>query len=174
MNLIEAISEEHSKSRASLISVYIGESREHFSELMDLILGENLLLACRASWVMTHCEDAPVLAAPYFEKLLARISKDDAPPAVKRNTIKLFQEAEIPAALCGDIFNLCYEFLNNPDETAAVRIYSMTVLGRICQSEPELVDEIRLLIKQHLPYSSAGYKARARRVLKELDDVPKK
>jgi len=44
----------------------------------------------------------------------------------------------------------------------------MTVLARIVKREPELGRELRLVIEEQLPFAGAGFRARAKEVLKYL------
>ena len=169
MDLKEALLEEHSKTQSEIISTYIGKSETRFNQLMKLVLGNHELLAGRAAWTMGHCvEYHPDLAKPYLSALVELISKKDINKAITRNTTRILQVADIPRQLVAEVFNLCYNFLNDPDEAAAIRIYSMTVLTRICEKEPDLASEVELLITQHLPYASAGYRARARKAMPVL------
>jgi len=44
----------------------------------------------------------------------------------------------------------------------------MTVLANIAQKEPELKNELRLVIEQQLSHGSTGFCSRARKVLKMI------
>jgi hypothetical protein len=57
----------------------------------------------------------------------------------------------------------------DPKEPIAVRVFSMSVLANITRHEPDLKKELRIIIEDQLPFASAGFRARAKKVLKELE-----
>ncbi|MDF1815199.1 MAG: hypothetical protein P1V20_23565 [Verrucomicrobiales bacterium] len=174
MNIKETLLDDYSKTGSSLIACYIGDNAGRFRELMSLVTGADETLSRRAAWTMSHCcESHPELISPYLPELLEQISNPETHSALKRNTLRTLQNIEFPENLTGHIFNLCYNFVNDPDETAAVRAYSITVLTEICKSEPGLATEVALLIRQHLPHSPGSYKSRARITLSVLEKLQK-
>jgi hypothetical protein len=42
------------------------------------------------------------------------------------------------------------------------------VLGNIAQKLPDLKKELQLVVEDQLPYASAGYKSRAKKIIKTL------
>ena len=96
------------------------------------------------------------------------LDKKDAHVAVKRNIMRLLQDIEIPKPLYGTLTDKCFALLD-PKETIAVRVFSMTVLANIAKQEPDLKKELRIVIEDQLPYGSAGFLSRARKVLKEIN-----
>lgn len=175
MDIKETLLDDYSKTGSSLIACYIGDNAARFRELMSLVTGTDDTLSRRAAWTMSHCcESHPQLISPWLPELLEHISNPETHSALKRNTLRALQYIELPEKLTGHIFNLCYNFVNDPDETAAVRAYSITILTEISKSEPELASEVALLIRQHLPHSPGSYKARARKALSDLEKLQKK
>ena len=45
----------------------------------------------------------------------------------------------------------------------------MTVLGQLCKDYPELIPELKLCIEERLPYASAGFLSRAKKVRREIE-----
>ncbi len=65
-----------------------------------------------------------------------------------------------------------FEFLSSPDEAVAIRVYSMSLLEKLCRREPMLAGELRLHIEHQLPTcESAAFHSRARHVLRALDEM---
>ena len=54
------------------------------------------------------------------------------------------------------------------DEPIAVKVFAMTVAANICKHEPELKNELQLVIEDQLENASAGFRARAKKVFKQL------
>jgi hypothetical protein len=88
--------------------------------------------------------------------------------AVKRNVVRLLQFIEIPKQLQGLTADICFRFFHNKREPIAVRVFSMTVLSNLAKKLPELKNELIPLIEDQLPYGSAGFISRGRKVLREL------
>jgi hypothetical protein len=88
--------------------------------------------------------------------------------AVRRNVMRALQFVEIPPRLLGEIASICFDELASPVSPIAVRACAMTVLERVVEREPELGRELRLVIEQQLPYATAAFQARARKVLATL------
>jgi hypothetical protein len=57
----------------------------------------------------------------------------------------------------------------NKKEPIAVKVFSMTVLANLSKSSPDIKKELRIAIEDQLPYGSAGFVSRAKKVLKEID-----
>ncbi len=154
MKIREALLEEHSKMQSDIISAYIGNRQNRFDELMSLVFTNEEPLARRAAWTMGHCcREHPELIMPHLSELLDFLSKPGIHPAIFRNSFLILQTLDIPRALEGRIFNLCYDCVDAPEQTLATRVYAVTILARICQSEPALAREVELLINQHFRHS---------------------
>lgn len=149
---------------------WIGSDKKRFRELMALFLRGEYRVTQRAAWVLRHCaERDQSLVEPYLAKMVNRMLEPGVHVAVKRNVVGILQEIEIPRRLLGRIATICFDFLASQDETIAVRAFSMTVLANIAASEPDLKNELRLMIEQQLPWEGAAFQSRARHVLKQLN-----
>jgi hypothetical protein len=103
-----------------------------------------------------------------LKALIRNLKRPGLHDAVKRNTIRILQFIPIPRSLQGHATAICFDLFKNPKEPVAVRVFSMSVLGRIAEDQPELKGELKLLIEDQLPFGSAGFISRARKVLKQL------
>lgn len=169
MDLREAILAEHSKRQALLIRDYIGTSQSLFDELMYYFFCDEYRLAQRAAWAVSHCIDQyPWLINSHLEKLVNYLSKENIHVAVKRNAVRILQNLDLPEELLGTLADVCFNFLANPKEAAAVRIFSMQILFNICKKEPDLASELKLIIEEFLPYATAGFKSRGKKILKGI------
>jgi len=169
MDLKEAILKEHSKAQAILIRDYIGGNQELFDELMTHFYSNEYRVTQRAAWIMTHCVDKyPFLINPHLEGLVANLEQPKLHDAVKRNTVRLLQGVDLPEELMGRVVDICFKFLLDLKEPAAIRIFSMQVLYNICTKEPELADELRIVIEEFMPHGTAGFRSRGKKILKGL------
>ena len=172
MDLKAAILKEHSKAQAIFIRDYIGDNQDLFDELMTHFFSNEYRITQRAAWIMTHCtEKRPYLINPHLEKMVHNLKEEEIHVAVKRNTVRLLQNVAIPEALMGTVADCCFNFLANPNEAAAVRIFSMSILYEFCKQEPDLADELRIIIEEFMPHGTAGFQSRGKKILKGLQKM---
>ena len=165
MNIREALLEVHSKAQATKIANYVGNDAERFAELMALMLGPLYRISQRAAWPVSYCiERHPKLVRPYFGKLIKQLERDDAHVAVRRNVARLLQFVDIPKRYSGRIFDACYNLVDDPKETVAVRVFAMTVAAKIAKDSPGLMNELKLIATKYPQVATAGFRSRARRV----------
>ncbi len=84
----------------------------------------------------------PWLIDPFLEDVIDNLNHP-VHDAVKRNTIGLLQEIEIPDDQMGKVADLCFGYLSSAKEPVAVKAFSMTVLLKIVQHYPELKEELK-------------------------------
>lgn len=169
LNLREAILEEHSKAQADKIAAYIGTDSERFDELMQLIFNDEYRVVQRATYSLKKVGDKyPNMILPYLEVMIPLLRKDEIHVAYRRNSLSIIAGIKIPEEHLGELADICFGFLESRKETIAVRANSMEILGRICEQEPELTNELKLLIEEFMPHESAGFKSRGKKILKRL------
>jgi hypothetical protein len=169
MDLVKLILSAHSKAMKDKVVKYVGNDAKRFKELVNIFLEGPYRVTQRAAWPLSYCVGQhPTLIRPHLKTVLNYLSKPGIHDSVKRNTIRLLQGIDIPKSLQGKAANICFEYLSNPKEPIAVRVFSMTVLANIAKENPELKNEIIPIIEDQLPFGSAGFRHRGMRVLKVL------
>ena len=169
MNVESEILREHSKRQCLRIANWIGADKKRFKQLMVLFLKGEYRTTQRAAWIVQHCADMHrELLVPYLSPMIDRMLEPGAHVAVKRNVIRILQDIEIPRRLAGKIATVCFDMLSSAREPIAVKVFSMTVLANIAREEPELKNEIRILVEQQMPTGSAGFRSRGAKILKRL------
>ncbi len=168
MDIQKELLKRHSRQQTNKIVRYIGSDPARFKMLIHTLLEGSKLIAQRAAWSLSNCvESRPALIKPHLNKVLKMLDREDIHDAVKRNIVRLLQYIEIPKRLYGTVADKCF-LLMDPKEPIAVRVFAMTVLANIAREEPGLKKELRIVIEDQLPYASAGFLSRARKVLREL------
>ena len=161
MDIRQSLLAEHSKPQTMKIVEFIGADEKRFAELMKIFFAGEYRLTQRAAWPLNYCaERHPDLIQPYLPKLLNCLNQDDVHDAVKRNIVRLLQFVEIPKKFHAKTYSLCVELVDNPNEPVAVRVFAMTVAARIAKPEPALMNELQLIVRQHLPHSTAAFRKR--------------
>ncbi|MGK7395899.1 MAG: hypothetical protein ACNS62_15070 [Candidatus Cyclobacteriaceae bacterium M3_2C_046] len=168
MDLKQAILEEHSKAQAEKIKAYVGPDQEKFALLMNLFLNETYRVTQRAAMAVGLCaQKYPFLIKPYLELMIKNLQKP-VHDAVRRNTLRILQNQEIPPDLQGETMDICFSILNTNSEPIAIKVFAMTVLTNLAEIYPELSHELILIIEDQMPYGSAGFKSRGNKILKKL------
>ncbi len=167
MDLRKEILKEHSKAQCNKIVEWVGADQKRFDELFNLFLHDEYRVVQRSAWPISYC----VIAHPFFikkhwGKLIKNLQKPGIHDAVKRNSIRLLKDMEIPEKYRGEIMDICFKYLGSPTEAVAVKVFSMIVLGNLSKYYPEIIPEIKLVIEEQLPNQTAGFKSRAKKLLK--------
>lgn len=166
MDIRRALLKQHSKRQTMKVVEFIGEDTRKFKELAKIFLSDEYVLAQRAGWALSYCvEFHPDLARPYLERMLDCLERGDVHDAVKRNVVRILQYVEIPARLLGRAYCHCVDFIEDVDAPLAVRAFALMVAAKIARTEPDLLRELQLIVKKHLPYAPASFRVRARAIL---------
>lgn len=169
MKLRDQILKEHSKSNCLAIVTWIGHSQARFDKLFDLFLHDEYLVVQRAAWPLSYAVAGnPQFIQKHFSKLLKNLEKPNLHNAVKRNTVRLLQDISIPVKFHGRVMNLCFDYISSPDEAAAVKAFSLTVLENLSQLYPDIKSELKTIIRERWNYESAAFHSRARKILRKL------
>ncbi len=169
MDLKAAALKEHSKAQCNKIVKYVGNDPKKFAQLINVFLAGPYRVTQRISWPLSCCiEQNTTLIHPHLTKVLKYVQTPGVHDAVKRNVVRLLQFIDIPKRNQGVAADICLKFFGDNKESIAVRVFSMTVLGNLAKEIPELKNELVPLIEDQLPYASAAFVSRGRKLLKEL------
>ncbi len=161
------------------------EIRQHlqwFGPLLEIGLGHDPPIGCRAAWVTEFVCKADLSALyPHLEaftKGLAGMCSESAIRAMAK-ICELLAEAYYEPGPTDPVPPLsheqrermaaaCFDWLIGPYPIAP-KAYSMRTLYLLGLDEAWIHDELRAILQQGYPQGSAGYQARARRILKLLE-----
>lgn len=167
MDIRTEILKEHSKENSERIATWVGNNPERMRQLIDHFLHDEYRVVQRLSQVVGKIGDKnPELIQQYLDTLVHRMQEDGLPVAVKRNVVRVLQYVDIPEHLQGEVMNTCFDMLADPNETVAVRAFSMTVLDNMSKSYPEIRQELVAILEDQMEQGcSAGFRARAKKIL---------
>jgi len=172
MDLEEEILREHSKRQALKIAGWIGTDEKRFRELLDVFpKGVTRGEQCWAYSLGTHFDKYPDLAKINLAPLVKKLDDPGLHVSVRRNIVRILQHADIPKKLQAQVINKCTGYLSDPNETVAVRCFSMTILVNLTKEYPEMKNEVAETIRFSVKNTTAGLNARARLELKKLKKV---
>ncbi len=169
MDLRETILEEHSKAQTNKIVKWIGSDQKKFDQLFKLFLNDEYRVVQRAAWPLSYCVMShPQLIQKHFTKLIKNLQKPGIGDSVKRNSVRLLQHIPIPAKLHGEIMNICFNYISDPQEKVAIKAFSLTVLQNLCRQYPEIKSELKTIIEDRWDYETVAFRSRAKKILKEM------
>jgi hypothetical protein len=158
----------HSKEITASIVDDVQDGPDKIYELMDCFFADDWRLSQRAAWpVGIIGENHPQWMLPFMEQMIAYL-KTPKHDAVVRNTVRLWQNMEIPEGWQGEIFELCFGFVTTPNTPIAIKAFSITVCENISKNYPELKEELILAIEDQMEFGSPGVKNRGQKLLKKL------
>jgi hypothetical protein len=169
VDLKKAILKEYSKGQVDKIVNYVGNKPERFKALLNVYLAGPYRVTQRASWPLSYCvQNHPELVKSHLKTVIGFVNTPNVHDAVKRNTLRLLQYIDIPKRHYGAIADLCFTALQNKKEPVAIKAFSITVLSKLVDNEPDLKNELKLILEDQLPYASPAFRVRAVKFLKDI------
>lgn len=167
MHLREEILVEHSKAQTNKIIQWVGASQKRFDELVHLFLTDEYRVVQRAAWpIGSIAGTQPQLLTKHLPVFVALLRKPGLHNAVRRNITRLLQYIPIPELLKGDVMDICFAFICDVHEKAAVKAFSLTILEQLANEYPEILPEIITVIEERWDYETAAFHSRAKKILK--------
>jgi len=169
MDLLQLLTDEHSKKQTDRIVNYIGNDKDRFAQLIKIFFQGEYRITQRAAWPLSNCvRHHPELITPWFKPLLDNLARKDIHVAVIRNTVRLLQDVSIPKRYQGRVMNSCFDFIQSPETPIAVKAFSLTILSHLSADYPEIAGELKLIIDDQWEQATPAFRSRAKKVLKQL------
>ncbi len=159
-----------SRKTADIAVSIIGENPEIFKKFLDFAMLDKdqfSMRAARVIWLSAH--DQPWLVKPYIREIIQKLPnfKNDG---VKRCLTKMLTEQSIDQndETLGILANSCFNWLSEPTEKAAMKVYAIEILYQISKKYPELQNELIAAIEAQMPRSASAVKNRGSKILTKL------
>lgn len=164
MNIEAILSIRNSKKDIHLLVDYIIENPSSIERLMRCFFSKELRTCQYAAWPLGILGSRkPQMLYPYIEQMITHL-KTPKHNAVIRNTLRTWQEMEIPEKYEGLIFEICFNYLVDPNYAIAIRAFSIAVASNIASKYPDLAQELKAELLNQLNYpQSAGIKYRLKK-----------
>jgi len=159
---------EMSRRNIDLISDLIFQKPEFFDPLMELFFRNEEPVSRRAAWVVDIIsEKKAYLLSPYLSRIISELPgfKHDG---MKRHSLRMIARSVIPTEQTGELMNICFDWLLSPREAIAAKVYSMDILYRLSQTEPDVKKELADSIEWRLKEEKPGFRAHGVKVLARL------
>lgn len=169
MNFKDALSLEHSKSLAQEIANIAAQKPSKLKELMECFFDDELRICQRSSWSVgllgiKHSD----LLVPYLRPMINHL-ENPKHDAVVRNTLRVWEEMNIPEEFEGEIFEIAFNYLVSPKNAVAIRAFSIALVAKIAKKYPDLKEEVLLeFIAQQEYAEKAAIRFRLKKYIKLL------
>lgn len=167
--LLEALRQPLSKAHMLALSKVVLERTELINELFQIIETQSSHDAMLASWLLCHLHEADDKLLETKTEIMIALLFSTGSDSVRRNLLKIVADFPIPEAAAAQLFDQCLQWMQDENRAIAVRCNAMQLLYCICQSEPDLASEVKTAILLVNNYGSAGFRSRAKKILKKLD-----
>jgi hypothetical protein len=160
-----------SRSQLSRLVQFIDQDPERFAAFLPYFLGPEYRLTQRVAAVLNACLNKhPFLLHPHLEAVIETL-KGPVPAPVKRNILRMLQHQPIPRDQQGFLAGTCFDYLAGP-EPPAIKAFALTVLANLARQEPDLNNELKLVIEDQWPYATPAFKSRASKILLAMKRRP--
>lgn len=167
MNLEKLIDPFPIKEEAILIAKSIAENPSYIKDLWKICISDKKH-SWRATWLMDKVYNvAPDLVRLYIPQIIELIPNLDN-ESKSRQFLKLVSLEPLPKNISGEFINHCFDLLISNTSAVALKVYAMQILYNFSLQEPDIQNELALIIEEGLENGTAGYCSRAKRILKAI------
>ena len=173
MNNLQEINDllltETSRRNTDLVAGLVFQKPGLFEELFRVFMSNEEPASRRSAWVIdTVSEKLPELLVPHIPEMIRMLPFFNH-DALKRHSLRMLTRSPLPEGeLSGILVNCCFEWLMSRPESVSVKVYSMEILYRVSEIEPDLKKELADSIELHLDEETTGVQNRGRKLLKKL------
>lgn len=170
MTLRDMILDEPGKASKNEIAAFIADDPDKFAELWQLIKTDIPPVPRLAAWIMDEVvAQHPFQVKPHVEDMVDFLP-GDFHDGVRRNLVKILSRTPIPEDKHGELYDLCLRWLMSGDQPVAIKVWCMEICASIAWPYPELKEEVCMVIEEQMPFGSAGFRSRGKKVLKRLSN----
>ena len=171
MSLYDIIMVEHSRAQAEMIADIIVQKPVLLDELLKIVFADKEPVSRRAAWPLRfilHREEQ--LLTTYLPTIIKQLSKVES-VAVQRNLLYVLAYSDIPESSYGELLQYSSEVLINTSSSVASIIYSIDIFFNLSKSEPDLLNELKLMLELLLPNATAGVRSKSSRTLRKIEKL---
>lgn len=168
-NLIQALNAHNNPFPIGHLTSKIEQEPGSFPTLYALADASGSRTAYRALWVCEKLsEEHPEWFAPFYNELIEKL-KQCPHEGSRRLLLSILFNLPVPPTLPVQLLNYCFDHMLLPQESIAVQALSIKTAYRLCQQEPDLLNELKTVLENaETEYYSPGVQAAIRSTLRKL------
>jgi hypothetical protein len=171
--LIDNLNRRLTKEESINLSFEIALYHDFAAVILHKLQESEPKVAFNILWSLRNLTDFELDALPNLvELILDLFRKFPTNQSILRDGVGLLQNTIIPPEVEGEVFDVCFGFLQDNSQTIAVKAFSMTVCFNLAKKHSELLKELELQIKDILLLqgdSSPAIYSRGNAILKKIN-----
>jgi len=137
MLFLDILAGKQSKAKVLKAINYIGDDPIKFSQFVKEFMNADTRNSQKLAWVIGKIVDTqPQIITKHIPEFVKKLH-NPCHAAVKRNVLRAISIAGFPKDQIGYLADLAFKLLDDPSETVAVRVFSMSILHNVCILEPD-------------------------------------
>jgi hypothetical protein len=149
--LIESLGSRISKAKAIELSFEIAGDTTFSAEVIDLLKTGNSKEVYNILWALRSLQPSELQRFKSLPQIILELfRKFPFEEGILRDGVGLLQILDISEDFQGEVFDLCFGFLQDNSKPIAVKAFSMTVCYNLAKKHPELLKELEIQIKDLL------------------------
>lgn len=168
MKLEDLVLRDQSRANTDQIISIVMARPELFDELWGLLLLNQDPLSRRAAWAADYCAE---LNPGFLDGRIEDLSKkvvNFISDGLKRHALRMLSRSPLPDENLGILADACFNWLQSPTESVAVKMYSMVILHRISQNIPDISRELYDIIEIQMEEATPGFRNIGKKIMKKL------
>lgn len=148
---IESLRKRMTKEESVIFSFEIVCDTQTAAAAIDKLQNGNPKEVFNVLWALRNLQDTELQAFPNLtEIILGLFQKFPKDEAILRDGVGLLQVVDVSEDFQGEVFDICFGFLQDSSKSIAIKAFSMTVCYNLAQKHPELLKELQIQIKDIL------------------------
>ena len=165
---------EHSRAQAEMIADIIVQKPVLLDELLKIVFADEEPISRRAAWPLRFIhEKEKRLLENYFPIIVIKLPEIKC-VATQRNLLYILAYSHIPEFYYGRLLEFTSKVLLNTSSSVASIIYSIDIFFNLSKNEPDLLNELKLMLELLLPNATAGVKSKSMKILKKIEKSRRK
>ncbi len=142
---------------------------EYLKDIYQLISDEKQTVSWRAIWVCEKLSEVhPDWFVPLREEIIHKLLNCKHEGS-KRLLMSILYNIPVSSPISIELLNYCFDHMLAPQESIGVQALSIRMAYLLCKNEPELLQELRLILENtDVDFYSTGVKTTIRNVLKKI------
>jgi len=164
------------KLQVIAIAEAIGPDSNSFRLLWQIVKEDKGQLSWRAAWVVENIFSYyPWQLDGYLSEMMELLDTTRN-QSIRRHLLKIFSMMEtLPEEYLGRLVNICFNALQQATNPPAVKAHSMNLLFSISLREPDMREEVLMVLRDLLfTDRGAGVQARARDIILKIERLKQK
>jgi hypothetical protein len=168
-NFRELLLKGNSRSYTDFVADIVTRRPELISELWEIYLSMEEPVSRRAAWVIdTASENKPHWVEPFLVPLIEKLPLFDH-DGLKRHALRMISRLPFPTGSEGALMNISFGWLISATESVAVKMYSIQILYRLSQTEPDILQELYDTIEFQMADGTPGFRSIGSKMMSDID-----